>query len=214
MSSSSSSAATPPTETPLNAMLPEADLIPRSEVDEIVRSLTATLEARVRARTNDLRAANERLLKEIDERRAAQERLRESEELYRYTVELSHQLAWTAGSDGRLLSVSRRMAEVLGMLGKQAPHDRWVEIVHPEDREHLFAAWDGALQSKQPSTCAFRMRVADGSYRTFHARAAPRLDKQGNVIRWYGFTEDVHDQTLAEQKRQRAEKRSAGCNPN
>lgn len=91
------------------------------------------------------------------------------------------------------------------MRGKPVPHDRWLEIIHPDDRKHLFIAWEGALESKQTATCEFRMRVADGSYRTFRARAAPRLDRNSDVIRWYGFTEDVHDQKLAEQKRQKAE---------
>jgi two-component system sensor kinase FixL len=37
------------------------------------------------------------------------------------------------------------------------------------------------------------MRVRDGSFRMFLSRAAPRRDENGRIVRWYGFTEDIHD---------------------
>src|SRR3546814_1060134 len=30
--------------------------------------------------------------------------------------------------------------------------------------------------------------------------AYPRRDEKGNVIRWYGYTEDIHEHVLVEQK--------------
>src|SRR3546814_824905 len=51
------------------------------------------------------------------------------------------------------------------------------------------------------------MRVSDGSYRMFRARAAPRRDESGRIIRWYGTTEDIEEQTRADEERRAAEER-------
>src|SRR3954471_2858473 len=45
-------------------------------------------------------------------RRDAEERLRQSEELHRYTIELSQQMVFTSGTDGRILSISPRFWEI------------------------------------------------------------------------------------------------------
>ena len=40
--------------------------------------------------------------------------------------------------------------------------------------------------------------MKDGSYRLVRVRAAPQRDEDGAILRWYGVTEDVHDQEQAE----------------
>jgi two-component system sensor kinase FixL len=155
----------------------------------------------------DLRAANERLVQEMRERRSAEERLRESEELYRYTVELSQQMVWTATPDGTVVTVNPRFHEVTGIAEGLDPHLTWLQAVHPDDLAQLSRHWAEALASGRPHLAQFRARVADGSYRTFVARAAPRRDEQGRIIRWYGFTEDVTEQKRAADARREAEER-------
>jgi two-component system sensor kinase FixL len=185
----------------------EAYLLQRTAIEEHLRQLTGTLEMRVRERMSDLRAANERLVREGQERQAAEERLRESEELYRYTVELSRQMVWTATPEGRMVTVNRRFFEVTGVPEETAPHEAWLQVLHPEESEAVLGSWMEVLGSGEPYHMQFRMRVADGTYRTFVARAAPRLDEEKRVIRWYGFTEDVTEQERADSARREAEER-------
>ena len=185
----------------------EAYLLQRQEAETRLQQLTESLEARVRARTEDLRSANERLRGEVAQRRRVEERLRESEELYRYTVELSQQLVWTASPQGRILSLSARFTEVTGLDRRMDPHEGWLSVVHPEDEKPILQLWQQVLGTGEPASGEFRMRLADGSYRTFIARAAPRKDENGQVIRWYGSTEDIEDQKRAEAARAAAEER-------
>jgi two-component system sensor kinase FixL len=182
-------------------------LLQRQDAEENLRQLTSTLEKRVRERMRDLRASNQRLVQEIHERHATEERLRESEELYRYTVELSRQMVWTATPEGRLVTVNRRFYDVTGTAEEVQPHEGWLNAVHEEDRPHLMRYWSDALASGRPHHAEFRMRIADGSYRTFVARAAPRFDEEGRIIRWYGFTEDVTEHKHANAARREAEER-------
>jgi diguanylate cyclase (GGDEF)-like protein len=44
------------------------------------------------------------------------------------------------------------------------------------------------------------MRWCNGDYRWVHARAYARLNDEGQVIAWYGATEDIHERKLAEQR--------------
>ncbi len=172
-----------------------------------LQELTDSLETRVRERMVELRAANERLLREAEERSAAEERLRDSEELYRYTVELSQQMVWTADTDKRLISASPAFSALTGIPREVDANEAWLSVIHPDDLAALMERWNALDHFDQPRIAEFRMRVADGSYRMFRARAAPKLDEQGRVVRWYGYTEDIHEQKQAERARREAEER-------
>lgn len=139
-----------------------------------------------------------------DARRAAEEALRESEQLYRYTLEMSQQIAWTAEADGSGLILSDRFRELTGLAG--APGEP-SESIHPDDRDEVLKSWAEAVATGARYDARFRLRLKDGSYRYAHIRAAPQLDEEGKVLRWYGVTEDVHEQELAEAARREAEER-------
>jgi two-component system sensor kinase FixL len=181
----------------------EAYLLQRTTVEEHLRQLTGSLEARVRERMGDLRAANERLKSEVRERHAAEERLRESEELYRYTIELSRGIVWTAAPDGTFQNMTSGFWEATGMEPGTLPR----HAMHPEDRGRVLSNWEEAIATGQPHFAEFRLRLRDGSYRQVRARSAPRKDEQGRVVRWYGLLEDIHEQKQAELAREEAEER-------
>lgn len=185
----------------------EAYLRERHEAQVHLQHLTETLEARVQTRTEELRSANERLLVEVDERRRAEERLRESEELYRYTVDLSRHLVWTASPEGRLLSLSSRFSKITGLDSTIDPHEGWLSVLHPDDRENILEVWRATIKGAKPGSGEFRMRMANGSHRTFLVRAAPRMDEDDRILRWYGYTQDIEDQKRAEAAREAAEER-------
>jgi two-component system sensor kinase FixL len=139
----------------------------------------------------------------VEERQTAQERLRESEELYRYTVELSQGIVWTAAADGTFQSLSARYWELTGLKPGTLPR----HAIHPDDRERVLADWTDSVATGRPHNAEYRLRLRDGSYRQIRARAAPRHDEQGRVIRWYGLLEDIHEQKEAELARDVAEER-------
>jgi two-component system sensor kinase FixL len=181
----------------------EADLLQREGAEERLRQLTAMLETRVRERLRELRTANDRLIREMEERRAAEDRLRESEELYRYTVELSQGIVWTADADGAFRTMSPRYYELTGAEPGTLPR----QVIHPDDRERVLAQWKRDIATGRPHLIEYRLRMRDGSYRLFRARAAPRREEQGRIVRWYGLVEDIHEQKQAELALERAEER-------
>jgi two-component system sensor kinase FixL len=139
--------------------------------------------------------------------RAESERLRDSEQLYRFTLELSGQLVWTATPSGRISYLSPSFSRISGLSKQTDPHEGWLRVMHPDDYHQILGAFDRTIKAGEPNSAKFRMRVADGSYRTFIARAAPLRDEAGNVVRWYGYTQDVEDQVRAEEAQRAAEER-------
>jgi PAS domain S-box-containing protein len=139
-----------------------------------------------------------------DARRAAEEALRESERLYRNTLEMSQQIAWTAEADGSGLVLSERFRELTGLVGEEGEA---ADTIHPDDRDEVLSRWAESVATGNRFNARLRLRVRDGSYRYAHVRAAPQRDEAGNILRWYGVTEDVHEQQQAQVAQREAEER-------
>jgi PAS domain S-box-containing protein len=90
---------------------------------EELRQHSDHLEETVQKRTADLRSANKKLLKEVNERKEAEQSLRESEDKYRRLVENLQEGIWATDKDARTTFVNSRMAAMIGytceeMLGR------------------------------------------------------------------------------------------------
>ena len=134
---------------------------------------------------------------DISARMRAEAALRESLENYRYTVELSPQMSWTAAPDGRLLYMSPRFLSLIGLTLEQLQSGGRSSVVHPEERAQACARWTECLASGEVHTMQFRVRLADGAYRRMRTYAAPRLDDDGKIVRWYGSLADVDEPEIA-----------------
>ncbi len=134
------------------------------------------------------------------ERARILEALRESEEHYRHTVEQSPQTPWTANPQGEVLSASSQWEEFTGMALSDALGNGWLQALHPDDLAPTIESWEEALSTGLPLDIEYRLRTKDGQYRWARGRASARRDESGNIIRWYGTVEDVHDQHLAHER--------------
>ncbi|MCR0984926.1 PAS domain S-box protein [Roseomonas populi] len=137
---------------------------------------------------------------DVTDRVHAEEALRESEENYRYTIELSPQIPWVADGDGQVIVTSPRWEQITGMRPEETLGMGWATVLHPDDVHHFKSSWMQSVSSGQPLDVEGRFRLEDGSYRWLRSRAAARRDKAGQIIRWYGTAEDVHERKLAEQQ--------------
>jgi PAS domain S-box-containing protein len=130
------------------------------------------------------------------ERARAEQSLRESEDHYRHAVELNPQVAWTSLPDGRLNRVARRWFEWTGTTGLEG---RWKDGMHPDDHAATLDEWARCLESGEPYDVEHRVKRRDGRFRWARSRAFPRRDAGGNIVLWYGNTEDIHERKVAEE---------------
>ncbi|MFB0491725.1 PAS domain S-box-containing protein [Methylobacterium sp. OAE515] len=139
------------------------------------------------------------LTNETTARVLADRALRESEDHLRHTVELNPQVPWTCDPQGNITSYSHRWLELTGQAPGEPDGTGWTKALHPDDLEPTAAVFAARLGSGEPVDVDYRIRIAaTGEYRWQRARAYPRRDAAGTVIRWYGVVEDVHDRRLAE----------------
>lgn len=138
------------------------------------------------------------------ERQQSEAALRESEEHYRYSVELNPQIPWTADPKGNIRDTSSRWCDLTGMPVEEALGSGWVRALHPDDLSPTQQRWLRALSSGEAFDTDYRVRMADGSYRWFRARAAARRNASGAIVRWYGTLEDIHDRKHAEERLRQA----------
>jgi len=131
------------------------------------------------------------------ERAESEERLRESEDHYRHTVELNPQVTWTAMPDGQLNRVSRRWFTWTGTTGLG---DSWAGGLHPDDVALTFEVWGRSVATGEPYDVEHRVKMVDGDYRWARSRAYPRRNAAGEICLWYGSTEDIHEQKIAEER--------------
>ncbi|WP_075213896.1 PAS domain S-box protein [Mongoliimonas terrestris] len=152
-------------------------------------------------------AEEKRLAEEVAERTwaavqkaRADAALRASEDHYRNAIELNPQVSWTARPDGQLDHVSTRWKEWTGTTGLGAT---WAEGLHPDDRERTFEVWATSLSTGEPYDIEHRVQRLTGKYRWARSRAFPRRDHRGEVVKWYGNTEDIHERKEAEEELKR-----------
>ena len=139
--------------------------------------------------------------------KAAEEALRESEERFHTLADAMPQLVWTANPDGIVDYYNARSVEYSVSANELADHD-WTPALHPDDVEPTLEAWRNAVARGAIYQKEQRLRVADGSYRWHLARAKPQFDKNGNIIKWFGATTDIHDLKMAEETLSESEARA------
>lgn len=128
------------------------------------------------------------------------EKLKQQEEHLRYTVEMNPELPWIADPHGRVLEFTDRWLEATGLTAESAKGEGWISVVHPDEGMAVKASITESVMTGTPFDVRVRIRLVGVGYRWMRARGFPRRDADGKVIRWYGYTEDIHEHVLVEQK--------------
>jgi PAS domain S-box-containing protein len=144
---------------------------------------------------------------DIDERRRAEEQLRESEARFRALTDSMPAFVWFAGPDGALQYYNDRWYAYTGQTQGQAAGAGWVSVLHPDDVAPASAAWAEALGAGSPYEIKVRYRRADGAYRWYLARAEPLRDEVGAVTAWFGTSVDIDDGERSQEALRASEQR-------
>lgn len=144
-------------------------------------------------------------IQRIEDQRA----LAVSEARFRALVEGIPELTWTALSDGMRDYHSPQWLAYTGREAEESLGERWLDAIHPDDRESVALAWRRSFEKAVPFDTTLRLRRNDGAYRYFRARACPVYDDDGIIVRWMGASSDIHDLLMAQRETEiRAERQS------
>jgi formate hydrogenlyase transcriptional activator len=139
---------------------------------------------------------------DIQERKTAEEKIREQETELRQILDLTPQHIAVYAPDGSRLYVNHTALEYLGITLEQwrEPGRVHNELVHPEDREHFLYERNKRILEGKPHEFEVRLLRHDGEFRWFLGRLTPIKDEQGHITRWYGTATDIEDRKRAEEE--------------
>ena len=155
-----------------------------------------------------MRNANGEILKwfgtctDIEDRKQAEEHLRDSEQQFRTLADSIPNLAWWANGDGYITWYNRQWYEYTGTTPEQMEGWGWQSVHDPDELPRVLGRWKASITTGEPFNMEFPLRGRDGQFRWFLTRVLPLKDAGGRVVRWFGTNTDV---TETRQARQAAE---------
>jgi PAS domain S-box-containing protein len=144
---------------------------------------------------------------DITHRKHTEEALRQSEQRWRSLTEALPQLVWSAAPDGACDYFSTQWTEHTGVVDAELLGWRWLQTLHPEDREPTRKFWLESVAGRHPYDVEYRVRRRDGEYRWFKTRGVPIRDTSGNIVKWFGTCTDITDLRRAEEALRESEQR-------
>lgn len=133
-------------------------------------------------------------LEDINERKEAEQALKESKEQYNLAIQGVGVGIWDwleVGTDS--LFWSNRLKEILGFNPDELTVDlgTFLDRLHPEDKDRVWSAVDKHLTHQEKYNVEFRMRCKDGSYKWLRDTGQARFDESGKPTRMVGSVEDI-----------------------
>jgi PAS domain S-box-containing protein len=138
------------------------------------------------------------VLSDISERKQADDALRMSEQEFIMLAESVPQLVWMTRPDGWNIYFNQQWVDYTGLTLEESYGHGWSTPFHPDDRQRAQEAWQEATQKDVSYVLECRLRRADGVYRWWLIRGAPRRNAKGEIIKWFGTCTDIEDIKAAE----------------
>ncbi len=133
--------------------------------------------------------------------RATEQRARESEEMFRLVTESIEDIFWLSSCDlNTLYYVSPSYERLWGRSLESLQQDprSFLNSVHDEDRDRVFAAFSQLLQESHE--LEYRLLRPDGSVRWVRDRRFPVCDPDGCCLRMAGIVTDITEQRQAQEE--------------
>lgn len=123
------------------------------------------------------------------------------EQRYRTIKEMTDSLPvlfWWTDEGGKGNHYNKRWYDYTGIKPGEESDPEESFAIHPDDLVGNLKARTEALKNRKAARFEERIRRWDGEYRWHLVNATPVLDENGNLLRWYANSTDIHDQKMSE----------------
>jgi PAS domain S-box-containing protein len=135
--------------------------------------------------------------------------LRESESKLETSQRIAHVGWWERDYVSGHVSLSDEACRIFGVQPLDLPRwqERWVSLIHPEDRERTAAASEVALRGGARYDVEYRVVRPDGVVRVVHSQGDVTRDESGGPVRQFGVMQDITELRHAEEELRASEAR-------
>ncbi len=154
------------------------------------------------------------ITRDVTERRQAEEALRSAERRYRTLIEQIPAVTYVDVADptGTTLFVSPQIERVFGVRPEEwlaADVSLWADMIHPEDRDRVLAAYRRSLERREPFRAEYRILARDGRLRWIrdHGEFIPGGDGGPDLLQGVMFDVTADREREEELRRSREEVR-------
>jgi len=148
------------------------------------------------------------VLTDIEDRKRAEDKLRQSEAYRTEAEKLTHTGSWALDlATDTYVYVSDEDLRIWGFDPKEGLPSREVVFarIHPEDRNRWKEKFEGALRAKVDSSDEYRIVLPGGTVKHIHTIRHPVLNAAGDLIELVGTTIDITERKHAERGIRRSE---------
>jgi two-component system cell cycle sensor histidine kinase/response regulator CckA len=130
---------------------------------------------------------------DITDRKRAEVALRESEQRFREMADSTPVLICASGPDKLATFFNQGWLNFTGRTMEQELGNGWTEALHPEDREQALAIYSASFDARRFCQIEYRLRRADGAYRSILCSGVPRYEPGGAFSGYTASCMDITD---------------------
>jgi PAS domain S-box-containing protein len=176
------------------------DITERRLAEEALDQAYNELEKRVQERTAELALANQQLKREIEERKQAEEALRESEAKYRLLIDNLPSVVYRGYADWSVEFMDKKVESVTGYTMEEfnSRQKKWSDLILGEDFVNARKAFVQALKTDKSYVREYRIQHRTGGILWIQDRGYIVCDNYGNIEYVSGVFFDVTERKLLE----------------
>jgi PAS domain S-box-containing protein len=144
-------------------------------------------------------------IRDVTERKRAEEALRESEARFRTMANTAPVMIWMSGTDKLCTFFNKGWLDFTGRSLEQELGNGWAEGVHREDFDRCLEVYVNSFNARQEFTMEYRLRRHDGEYCWVLDTGIPRFAPDGTFLGYIGSAIDITERKHAEEALRKSE---------
>jgi len=157
------------------------------------------IEASISHLRSEIRKLSTVIIRDITERRRAEDAVRESEERFRLVANTAPVMIWMSGPDKLFSYLNKPWLDFTGRSVGAELGNGWTQGVHWEDLQSCLDTYTRAFDRRESFQMQYRLRRHDGQYRWVFDIGVPRFNFDGSFAGFIGSCIDITDRKLAEE---------------